>query len=76
MSTSPPSFGPQPPLTEEDLKDIWEGYALHKRGVDNNSSALKRSGLKDILGYIWRFLEQVDFLEKVIQSILYHGVFN
>jgi hypothetical protein len=76
MSTSPSSLGPQPPLDKEDLKNIREGYASYKRKVDDDTTALKGGDFEDILGYVWRLLGQVDFLEKkVIRSILYHGAF-
>jgi hypothetical protein len=56
--------------------DIRERYASYKREVDDDSIALKGGDFEDILGYVWRLLGQVDFLEKkVIQSILCHGVF-
>jgi len=64
MSTSPVSLGPQPPLNEEDLNNIREGYDFYKREVDDDSTALKGCDFEDILGYVRRFLEQVDFLEK------------
>ena len=76
MSTPLLSLGPQPPLNEEDLKNIRKGYDSYKHEVDDDSTSLKGADFEDILGYVERLLRQVNFLEnKVTGNILYQGVF-